>query len=394
MSVSLFNDQYQELSVEEIRSFDTSSEQLSRPFKFPTLYTYTKSTDKYRVYNIGFDGYNIVSETGILGGKIRVTTSPIVLRGSNNNYQQGFIDVRSRWNKKIKERYVTNMEEGRTMMNRQPMLANKFDSTKLKTYPVWSQIKYDGMRFLAGLSDEQVVIRSRLGNEFNHLSHLRYNLLPILQDLSERYPDSDILIDGELIVPDATFQDTCSIIKSATEVHPRNGEVVALVFDLMIPEPYQERWDILSEYIDTEPDHGDPLKLINSSIHNSLESIQYEFNRVIEQGHEGLMIRDPTSLYVNGRTNSLMKLKSIETDEGVIIDVVEGTGTHRGLAIFILRDSLNVETHVVPAASQDQRREWFHNREELIGRRYQYMFNERMSGTNAPRNPVGVRFMD
>lgn len=393
MSSSVFNDQYRELSEQEVDSYDVKSDLLDEPFKLPTLYTYTKGSDKYRLYNIGFDGENIVAESGQIGGKLRVTRSPIVLRGSNNKYQQGFVDVRSRWRKKLKERYVQNLEEGQNLMSRQPMLANKFDSTKLSGYPVWAQIKYDGMRFLAGLDGDRVILRSRLGNEFEHLDHIRESLRPILEDLQERYPDSDILIDGELIVPSATFQETCSIIKSVNEPHPRNDEVVALIFDVMIPEIYEERWMILSEYIDVDP-IDEPLQLVDSMILYNISSIQQEFDRVIEEGHEGLMVRDPRSLYVNGRTNSLMKLKSIETDEGTIVDVVEGTGTHSGLAIFVIRDSLDIETHVVPAASQDERREWFENREEIIGRRYQYMFNERMKGTNAPRNPVGVMFVD
>lgn len=391
---TVFNDQYYAIDAEFLDTYEPRANLIDRPFRLPTLYTYTKSTDKYRVYTVGFDGTNIVSESGQIGGKMRVVRSKIKLRGNNSEYTQGLIDARSRWKKKMKERYSESMQEVQGMMNRQVMLANKFDISKIVEYPIWMQIKYDGIRFVAGLCDGEVILRSRIGNEFHHMNHLREELLPILEDLAQRFPDvEDILIDGELFVPGETFQQTCSIIKCVNEVHERNDEIVAMIFDIMIPEPYENRWTILSEYIDIE-ESDSPIRLIDTRIARDPASIQTYFDRIISEGHEGVMIRDPRSQYVNGRTNALMKMKNIETDEGIIKYVTEGVGTHQGLAIFVIEDSLGIETHIVPAATQEQRREWFDDRQSLIGLRYRFMFNERMKGTNAPRNPVGLCIVD
>lgn len=490
MTTSLFNDQYYELTSEFVEEYDNARDDLADPFKLPTLYTYTQSTGKYRFYNVGFDGKSLVTEYGQIDGKVVVSRRDVVAKVKRSLCQQAYQECKFRWNKKLKQRYSRNIDQASSLIQRQVMLANKFIPSKVDRYPVYGQIKYDGMRFTATLENDDVTLRSRAGNVFENMSHICDALLPILRQLN-------VTIDGELIVPGGEFQQTSSRIKGTSD----NDTVVAIIFDIITDEPYSTRWDRLSS-IDELPlmseiygdlldptvlnqsstitDHAstslgqsstdprpsptslgqsstpidqsstvpipsstslgqsptvtdqsltllgqsstiidgmstDPrlpstnidetlididsaiqshrVLLIDNYVLGSESEIYELFNDAIKIKQEGVMVRDIDKPYFNGRSNQIMKLKALETDEGEIVNVVDGTGSHRGLAIFVLRDSLNVTTHVVPAATVAERRCWYSDRSSLIGRIYRFAFNERMSDTNAPRNPTGIEFV-
>ena len=406
---SVFNDQYESLTLEFVEQYDNGKDELESPFKLPTLYTYTKSTGKYKVYNVGFDGKSLVTEYGQMGGKMIISRRDVVPKVKRTLYQQAYQEVHFRWNKKLKQRYTTDIDQASSLIQKQVMLANKYDSSKVTKFPVYGQIKYDGMRFIAYLEQDKVVLRSRAGNPFENLDHISIQLEPVLRTIQ-------CPLDGELIVPNHDFQEVSSRIKGKTN----NDTVIAVIFDIMANEGYAERWDSLLKKVphlnlmgdifgDVLDDLKDPdisdvpddLKdLVSNSVYlidnyelNNEKEINELFQDAIRANQEGIMIRSLDESYFNGRCNQVMKLKSLETDEGIILDVVDGTGSHKDLAIFVLQDSLNVTTHVVPAATVDQRRSWYIDKDQLIGKSYRFAFNERMSDTNAPRNPTGLGFV-
>ena len=79
-------------------------------------------------------------------------------------------------------------------------------------------------------------------------------------------------------------------------------------------------------------------------IHNDVVQVLYteklagpEFNTFIErlvinEGYEGIMLRDGEAPYQNKRTKSLIKVKSFCEDEFTILDVVVGRGNRSGEA--------------------------------------------------------------
>ena len=61
-----------------------------------------------------------------------------------------------------------------------------------------------------------------------------------------------------------------------------------------------------------------------------LNHLRARLRSVEEQGGEGLMLREPGSLYVRGRSNSLLKVKTFFDSEAVITGTTAGKGKHRG----------------------------------------------------------------
>lgn len=389
---SIFNDQYIELSEGSLEDYDRK---IDYPFVMPALFSeHVGIPERLIVYRIGFDGKNIVSEYGHVGGKLTVKRREVIPKSNRTIYQQAYQEIYRRWKNKLNFRYRTDVDSIKRKRNNMVMTANRINNMDIIEYPTYIQKKLDGMRFTAYLSDEkidqerEVMIRSRQGNFFPYLDHIRKELRDILQKLPEGY-----LLDGELYIHGKTFQAISSILKSRLKVHDEIHKIKAHVFDLIDQErmAYSERLSVLQEIFRNKYDN---VVLVETILVNNRSELEMYFKQAISEGFEGLMIRKPDSPYETKRTNNLLKLKNRETDEGTIIDVISGTGTHSDLAIFTIKDSLGIVTNVVPSSSHEDRRDWLKNKDSLIGRKYQFEFQERIKKTNAPRHPVGIGFID
>lgn len=397
---SIFNDQYTALEVQFVEQYDNKTDAIDYPFVMPTLYAnHISQEGKYLVYSVGCNGTELVVEYGQMGGELQVYYKEIECKGKKSVYQQAYQEAKKRWSDQLKKRYRLQPSVSFDAKKNIVMLANQMKTNTVIQYPVYVQYKLDGMRFTALLDDEdRVVIRSRVNNEFQHLSHLRTELKLLLKELPPGY-----IVDGELYIHGYTFQQLSSIIKSTKEIHPENCKVEAHIFDLIDTGDlnYSQRLELLEDLLlvqvedctDEYEDRYKYLTLVPTSTANCREDVDSMFIAALSEGYEGVMIRKISAPYSPGRSNNILKLKPLQTDEGTIIDVVSGVGSHSDLAIFRVRDSLNVVTDVVPKGSHDLRREWLLQKDSLIGKQYQIAFQERISGTNAPRNPVGICFI-
>lgn len=384
---TVFNDQYIELSEEFVEKYSIKQDLIDYPFVLPTLYSnHVAIPGRLLVYRIGFDGLSSVTEYGHLNGNLQVNRREIVCRVNRNIYQQGYQEVYRRWKNKLSQRYRTNIEAVSCIINNVVMTANKINNSTKIDYPVYVQRKLDGMRFTAYLDKDKVLIRSRQNNFFPYLDHIRTEMKDILQKLPEGY-----LLDGELYLHGKSFQAISSLLKS--RLSEKSHEIKAYVFDLIDQErlSFADRLDILDKLSLERYIHVNLVDTYWIETREELDNLYYDS---INRGYEGLMIRNPDSPYETKRTNALLKLKGRETDEAIILDVLSGKGTHSDLAIFRLKDSLGVITNVVPSGTHEKRREWLKNKKDIIGKRYQFEFQERIKKTNAPRHPVGLHFID
>jgi hypothetical protein len=86
-------------------------------------------------------------------------------------------------------------------------------------------------------------------------------------------------------------------------------------------------------------------------------------------------------------------LKHFIDEEGIIEGVVDGTGDAKGLAIFKIRDCRGNLLTVCPRGNREERRNWFQNPQQVIGRRYTFRYFE-LSADNIPRFATGKAFRD
>jgi DNA ligase-1 len=136
-------------------------------------------------------------------------------------------------------------------------------------------------------------------------------------------------LDGELIVGDPTATNAYNLTQSHVMAHEKFAEVFFHVFDYTHPDvlhlPFYQRFEILEQKVQ---ELAHPFITVVShhyvESHFQLESLEYE---LLEEGYEGVMLRNPVGIYKNGRAtwnqNIIRKLKRFQEAEAIIISFKE-----------------------------------------------------------------------
>lgn len=295
-------------------------------------------------------------------------------------------------------------------MPQKPMLADKItDITKLR-FPVLASRKLDGLR--ATVQGGKLLSRSLKPLPNVHVQALFAGL-----------PEG---LDGELIVGDPTAKDaegrsiafrrTESLVMSddATE---GLDEVYLWVFDKMSTQPFKTRLNVAS----IESAGHSRLKTVEHIMLYKIEELEALEERWLEEGNEGVMVRDPEGPYKNGRSTEkqgwLLKLKRFLDSEAFIISSYEqmhndneafenelgrtarssvktglvGAGVLGG---FNVRDvKTNVTFAIGTGFDAEQRSKYWRDQNELVGKQVKYKYFP--SGSkDKPRHPVFLGFRD
>lgn len=135
-------------------------------------------------------------------------------------------------------------------------------------------------------------------------------------------------LDGELWLDRKAFQRTVSIVRRQDK-----GEQWRSIRYLIFDAPgasgkFEERVEFLKE-----GNRG--WKNQFSSIHEhavcrDVEHLRAELQRIESLGGEGLMLREPGSKYVPGRSTTLLKVKTFHDAEAEVIGHEPGKGRHQG----------------------------------------------------------------
>ena len=128
-------------------------------------------------------------------------------------------------------------------------------------------------------------------------------------------------LDGELWVGRQQFQRTVSIVRRQDK-SPHWKELEYVVFDVPSHEgPFEERMQHLTELVRASGNAY--VRALEQSVCEGLDHVERALTRVEEQGGEGLMLRQPGSPYVAGRSSSLLKVKSFHDAEAVVVGYVQ-----------------------------------------------------------------------
>jgi DNA ligase-1 len=183
--------------------------------------------------------------------------------------------------------------------------------------------KLDGIRIQIHRRADEVRIYTRNLNEITHA-------LPGIVDAARRLPVRQAVLDGEALWMGAdgpaAFQDTVSQIDGAA---PPEG-VVTFLFDLLhvdgedlLDTPLWERAERLGALA---PD----LK-IPSVITSDADEAQHLLDESLRAGHEGVVIKDASSLYAAGRRGKAWrKVKPVRTYDLVVLGAEWGHGRRQG----------------------------------------------------------------
>jgi DNA ligase-1 len=254
------------------------------------------------------------------------------------------------------------------------MLAKKFSEVSVDPVGWYMSEKIDGIRAYWDHKEQEFFTRN--GN----LIHVPDFFIELMKQSPK-----DIDLDGEMWIDRESFNKINGLTRRHNPVDSEWSLVKYIVFDVPIPKvPYIERYKM----------YKDIVKKINSKHVVALETTEIksidEMTSFIESvekiNGEGIMIRNPESMYERKRSKSLLKIKKFEDSEGTLVGYNDGrTGKYKGLVGSLILKLKNGTLINVGSGLDDATR----NNPPPIGSVITYKYFEQDS-KGVPRHPIYV----
>lgn len=292
-----------------------------------------------------------------------------------------------------------------------PLLASPVEDKDIR-FPVLATPKLDGIRCLKIKGN--AVSRTFKPIQNNH----------IRKTLKKLIPEG---ADGE-IMSGENFQECSGNVMR----HDGEPEYVYHWFDWVyrgrVNEPYISRVERMTT-AQKKNKYSDPgIKIVLPQLLNNMEELKAYEEMCLEEGYEGIMIRDPMGVYKCGRSrvgdHILLKIKRFADSEGIIVGFVEmmhneneakkdafgrtkrssskeGKVPAGTLGKILVEDPLFpghvIELGTGQGLTMKLRQEIWDNREKYLGQYAKYKFQERgMKKDGKPRFPIflGIRYKE
>ena len=279
--------------------------------------------------------------------------------------------------------------------------------------------KLDGVRVLMmvvpnNMGEVTIASLSRNGKAFENFTHIEKQIEKEFQKLVRRAATSNLslgfVFDGEVI--GNSFQELMRQARRKENVQAEDS--VFNIFDIIPIVDFRrgywnaqlsKRMKILEEMrpiIDQMPN----VELL-PHIMVDLDTAEGkdQFNRYckdkVNEGFEGVMIKDDNSPYECKRNTFWMKYKPTITVDLEVIDIEEGTGRNVGrlgaLVCSGFDDGKHINVNVGSGFSDSDRDEFWNNRNLVVGRTVEILcdiITQNRDGTYSLRFPRFVRFRD
>lgn len=356
--------------------------------KLQTLYTKT-AKQQIQIWEIEIVNDSYRTHEGLLNGAIS-TSKWTVCKGKSlgkknetTPEEQALKDAQSKWEKKCKKGYSTDIDKAGETDYIPPMLAEKFKKFRHKiSYPVFIQIKLNGARCVASKKG----LYSRSGEKFVSVPHIEASL----KRFFEKHPDA--VLDGELFNYDLrrNLNELMSILGSKSpdtltpELLKRSEEIIQFyVYDgFNIPygsatlganEPYMTRILALKDII---AEHKYLVEVDSFVAHSEAEALA-KYGEYVDDGQEGAMLRTMAAPYeIDKRSQHLLKIKPEDDAEFLCLDIQEGDGNRSGVAGVMTLQHPNGETFGASFKGKlHQFEEVLKNKDKYIGKMVTIFYN-------------------
>ena len=382
-----------------------------------TLYQYDQQKN-IKIWTIEVIDHNIyaeiISTSGIEGGTMTPNVTIIDKgKGGRSIMEQAISQADSKIEKKIKEGYVddiNNIKESCDLQGgaKEPLLAYKYDPTgKQKGSKTLKQIgienkkiavqrKKDGNRCISRVYKDGLGFhcsqKTRKGESFAKISHIEEQLIncfkKIYNYVNEKYGVTEYTIDGEFMPPTIdgsklfSFNKLNGLVKSGGKTLEEKELVKQIeyhIYDVQLPVGYETR-DKIKNYF--KASHLVPLETIYITATDV--NLRVLLEKFLEEGEEGLMIRQLGMPYEYKRSWQLCKYKLFVDEEfeicgfqesvrkgmvGAVICKLNTPGKDRnGNPIYTFKAAMKM--------SHDERKEWWLNQSNYIGKRVTVEFFE------------------
>jgi DNA ligase 1 len=209
---------------------------------------------------------------------------------------------------------------------------NKFVGPKLL------EPKLDGVRVLTFVNCENGTVTqySRNGKVLENFTHITESLVPFINKTFTK----SIVLDGEMV--STSFQALMKQVHRKENV--KADDAVLMVFDYITLEDFNKGLGT-----ETQAERRENLEFWNKTVFSKLDNVSLvpqrsvnldtfegqmdfkEYNKqAVDDGFEGIMVKDPDAVYECKRTTNWLKMKPFIEVSLTIVKVEEGTGRNAG----------------------------------------------------------------
>ena len=291
---------------------------------------YKKNKLKIQVWQIEVESNKYRSIEGFKGGAM-TTSEWTIAEGKNigrsnetTPTSQATIEAFAKIKLKLDSGYVEDISDINKAVRFKPMLAEKWKDFKHKiVFPCYVQPKSDGMR----CNTTNLGSSSREGKPIVSVPHIT-TLFDYLSD--------GIVIDGELYNHNL-HADFNKIISVARKTKPTPEDLIEsekvlkyYVYDAFFTDDPGMLFKDRYANIKTILNNVSYIEMVDTYLVNTPEEIQEFYEKFLEDGYEGIIIRN-NAPYAQKRTTNLLKRKEWLDDEFEIVDITEGKGNRSGM---------------------------------------------------------------
>lgn len=357
---------------------------------YPKLYT-RDTLGNVRVWYMEQEGSKYRTIAGLLNGE-KVTskwteTLPknIGKKNATSAEEQASLEIEAKYKKQKKTGYFIDVSDIDKKTYVEPMLAKLYkdycNKINLEQGEWLLQTKYNGMRCVA----TQEGLFTRKGEKYLSCPHIEESLKPLF----DQYPDA--VLDGELFNYELRQQlnEISKLIRKTVNITPediaRSKKLVSFYiydgynFGLCKTHPYTGR----KIWIDSNVMLLPYMEKVEDFEINSLEDLNNCYEKLVQDGHEGAILRYKKMPYEHKRTKNLLKLKPEMDSEARIIKIMEGSGNWSGIAKTATLEWNGETFDATFKGTQEELRKLFLNHNEWINRTVTFLYND-LTGLGTP----------
>lgn len=239
------------------------------------------------------------------------------------------------------------------------------------------EVKLDGVRVLAVVTANDVTLYSRNGKVFENFPHIQEAIKEHSRAFKTTYP---FVLDGEVV--GASFQ---KLMRQARRKEGANtSDMVYHIFDMVPLSAFEEGYYNMQQQLRLDAlesarnilQETDCLRVMDGLVVDldtaaGQDQLRRYSHDTVEQGFEGIMIKDLDAPYQCKRSSYWMKYKPVHDYDLTVVDVEEGTGKNAGRMGALVCEGVdqgkNIRVNVGSGFTDEQREDYWKNRKILIG---------------------------
>lgn len=359
--------------------------------KYQQLHT-RDSLGNIRIWHMEQDGDRYRTVAGLLEGEkvtSEWTTAKPKNQGKKNETtgdQQAVAEIESRYKKQKKTGYSEDINDIDKIQYVEPMLAKSYkdyhEEIDFEEGEWILQIKYNGMRCIATKEG----LFTRKGEKYVSCPHIEESL----KSFFEEHPHA--VLDGELFNNKLRQQlnEISKLIRKTVHINDedlkRSRELVQYYiydgygFGLDKEHPYHKRKQWIDSHVIGKHTH---VAKVEDFCLKSKDDMDGRYQSLVDEGHEGAILRRREMKYEHKRSRNLLKVKPEDDDEGEIVNISEGTGNWSGTGKIITLRWSGKEFDATFKGTQEQGTQFLKDKKAWIGKKVTFLYNG-LTGLGTP----------